>query len=74
MERTLKGREYTLSGLFKHIGKGNKLHVPLDCYSKAGVQTECTRQNKYEGCDPTNNKYATLTTEKKGYITLVQRY
>jgi len=70
----LKERKYTLSGLFRHIGKGNRLHVPLNCYSKAGVQVECTRQNKYEGCDPANNKYATLTTEKKGYITIVQRY
>lgn len=74
MERTLKGRSYTLSGLFKHIGKGNKLHVPLTCYTKQSIQVECTRQNKYEGCDPINNKYATSTTEKKGHITIIQRY
>ena len=74
MERTLKGRSYTLSGLFKHIGKGNKLHVPLDCYTANGVQVECTRQNKYAGCDPMNNRFATTTIEKKGYITIIQRY
>lgn len=74
MERTLKGRDYTLAGLFKHIGKGNKLHIPLDCYSKYAVRVECTRQNKYVGCDPLNNKYATTTNEKQGYITVTQRY
>lgn len=74
MERTLKYRQYTLSGLFKHVGKGNKLHVPLDFYTKKSVQVECTRQNKYEGCDPTNNKYATSTTDKKNHITIIQRY
>lgn len=74
MERTLKERKYTLTGLFRHVGKGNKLHVPLDCYSKSGVQVECTRQNKYAGCAPSNNKFATNTTEKVGYITIIQRY
>lgn len=74
MERTLNEKKYSYAGLFKHIGKGNKLHVSLDCYTKAGVQVECTRQNKYEGCDPMNNKYTTSTTEKVGYITIVQRY
>ena len=74
MERTLKEKVYSYAGLFKHVGKGNKLHVPLDCYAAGGVQVECTRQNKYAGCDPMNNKFATNTTEKKGYITIVQRY
>lgn len=74
MERTLKDRQYSISGLFKHIGKDNKVHVPLDCYTANSVQVECTRQNKYAGCDPMNNKFATTTTEKKGYITIIQRY
>ena len=74
MERTLKDKKYSISGLFKHIGKGNKLHVPLDCYTANSVQVECTRQNKYAGCDPMNNKFGTNTTERKGYITIIQRY
>lgn len=74
MERTLKGKVYSYAGLFQHVGKGNRLHVPLDCYTVGGVQVECTRQNKYAGCDPMNNKFTTNTTEKKGYITIVQRY
>ena len=74
MERTLKDKKYSISGLYKHIGKGNKLHVPLDCYTANSVQVECTRQNKYAGCDPMNNKFATTTTEKNGYITIIQRY
>lgn len=74
MERTLKGRDYSISGLFLHIGKGNKIHVPLNIYTKTSVQVECTRQNKYAGCYPMNNKFTTTTTEKKGYITIFQRY
>lgn len=74
MEITLKNRKYSYAGLFKHIGSGNKMHVPLDCYAVKGVQVECTRQNKYEGCDPMNNRYATTTKEKIGYITIIQRY
>lgn len=74
MERTLKGRDYTIAGIFKHIGKGNKLHVPLDYYSANSISVECTRQNKYAGCDPMNNKFATNTTEKKRHITIIQRY
>lgn len=74
MERILKDKKYSISGLFKHIGKGNKLHVPLDCYTANSVQVECTRQNKYAGCDPMNNKFGTNTTERKGYITIIQRY
>ena len=74
MERTLNGREYSLGGLFSHIGKGNRLHVPLSSYTKESVQTECTRQNKYAGCDPRNNKFTTTIREKVGYITIMQRY
>lgn len=74
MERTLKGRDYTIAGIFKHIGKGNKLHVPLDCYSANSISVECTKQNKYAGCDPMNNKFATTTKEKANYITIIQRY
>lgn len=74
MERTLKGRDYTIAGIFKHIGKGNKLHVPLDCYSANSISVECTKQNKYAGCDPMNNKFATTTKEKTNYITIIQRY
>ena len=74
MEKTLQGKQYSYAGLFKHIGSGNRLHVPLDSYSKSGVQIECTRQNKYAGCDPMNNKFATTTTERKGYVTIIQRY
>ncbi len=74
MERTLKNRQYSITGLFKHIGKGNKLHVPLDCYTPTSIQTECTRQNRYAGCDPMNNKFATTKKEKMGYITIIQRY
>lgn len=74
MERTLKERKYSITGLFKHIGAGNKLHVSLDCYTANSVTTECTRQNRYEGCDPMNNKFATTKKEKKGYITIIQRY
>lgn len=74
MERTLNSRQYSYAGLFQHIKKGNTLHVSLDCYSASGVQVECTRQNKYAGCDPKNNKYTTSTTEKKGYITIYRRY
>ncbi len=74
MERTLKGKQYSYAGLFKHIKKGEKLHVPLDCYTVTGVRVECTRQNKYAGCDPLNNKFATTTSEKAGYITIIQRY
>lgn len=74
MERTLKGKEYSYSGLFNHIGKGNKLHVPLSSYSKRMVQTKCSLFNQIEQCDPMNNKFATSTTEKDGYITITQRY
>lgn len=74
MERTLDERKYSYAGLFKHVGRGNKLHVSLQAYTKAGVQVECTRQNKYAGSGPTNNRYITLTTDKAGYITIVQRY
>lgn len=74
MERTLKGREYTLGGLFSHIGKGNMLHVPLSSYTKQSIQTECTRQNKYAGCKPYDNKFVTTMKEKVGYITIIQRY
>lgn len=74
MERTLKDRKYSITGLFKHIGAGNKLHVPLSCYTANSVTTECTRQNRYEGCDPMNNKFATTKKEKVGHITIIQRY
>ena len=74
MERTLKDRKYSITGLFKHIGKGNKLHVPLDFYTPTSIQTECTRQNRYAGCDHMNNKFATTKKEKAGYITIIQRY
>lgn len=74
MERTLKDRKYSITGLFKHIGAGNKLHVPLSCYTANSVTTECTRQNRYAGCDPMNNKFATTKKEKAGYITIIQRY
>lgn len=74
MERTLKDRQYSITGLFKHIGKGNKLHVPLTHYTANSVCTECTRQNRYAGCDPMNNKFATTKKEKAGYITIIQRY
>lgn len=74
MERTLKERSYSITGLFKHIGKGNKLHVPLSHYTANSVCVECTRQNRYAGCDPMNNKFATTKGEKKGYITIIQRY
>lgn len=74
MERTLKDRQYSITGLFKHIGKGNKLHVPLTHYTANSVCTECTRQNRYAGCDPMNNKFATTKKEKIGYITIIQRF
>ena len=74
MERTLKEKVYSYAGLFQHVGKGNRLHVPLDCYTVGGVQVECTRQNRYVGCDRANNKFTTNTTEKEGYITIFQRY
>ena len=74
MERTLKDRQYSITGLFKHIGAGNRLHVPLDCYTPTSIQTECTRQNRYAGCNPMNNKFATTKKEKAGYITIIQRY
>ena len=73
-ERTLKLREYSIRGLFKHIGAGNKLHVPLNLYKKFSVQVECSRRNEVERTDPMNNKYATSTTEKEGYIPIFQRY
>lgn len=74
MEITLKEKKYSYAGLFRHIGKGNKMHVPLDCYTASGVRVECTRQNKYAGCNPMNNKYGTTTIEKNGYITIIQRF
>lgn len=74
MEKTLKEKQYSYNGLFFHIGKGNKLHVPLTCYSKRMVQTTCSHRNRIEGCDPLNNKFATTTSEKEGYITIIQRY
>jgi hypothetical protein len=74
MERVLKGRCYSIAGLFMHIGAGNRLHVPLDCYTANSIQTECTRQNRYAGCKPMNNKFATSKKEKVGYITIIQRY
>lgn len=74
MQRILKDRQYTYAELFYHIGKGNKLHVPLDYYTASGVQVECTRQNKYAGCEPMNNKFSTTTKDKVGYITIYQRY
>ncbi|MES5168034.1 hypothetical protein ABVC73_05825 [Prevotella melaninogenica] len=37
MERTLKDRKYSITGLFKHIGAGNKIHCPVKLlYSKFG--------------------------------------
>lgn len=74
MERTLKGKTYSLAGLFMHIGAGNKLHVPISHYKLNSVAVECTRQNKYQGCDPMNNKFTTTIKEKLGYITIMQRY
>ncbi|EFA90884.1 hypothetical protein HMPREF0650_0096 [Hoylesella buccalis ATCC 35310] len=38
------------------------------------MQVECSRRNEVERTDPMNNKYATSTTEKEGYITIFQRY
>ena len=74
MERVLRERKYSITGLFKHIGAGNKIHVPLDCYTANSISTECTRQNRYAGCEPMNNKFATTKKEKTGYITIIQRY
>ena len=74
MERTLKDRQYSITGLFKHIGAGNKLHVPLTHYTANSISTACTRENKYAGCDPMNNKFTTTTKDKVGYITIMQRY
>lgn len=74
MEITLNERKYSNAELFMHIGKGNKLHVSLKRYSKTMLQVECSKQNKYAGCDPMNNKFTTSTIEKKGYITIAQRY
>ena len=74
MEKILKGRKYSYAGLFKIIGPGNYIHVPLENYSRACITIECSRQNKYAGCKPMNEKYATSSTLKKGYVTIYQRY
>ena len=74
MERTLKGHEKSYTELFADIGRGNYLHVPLSDYSKAAVQTECTRQNKYaQSPNILDKKFATSTSTKVGYITIYQR-
>ena len=74
MEKTLTGHEMSYTELFSNIGRGNYLHVPLDSYSKAGVQTECTRQNKYvQSPNFLDKKFATSTATKDGYITIYQR-
>ena len=73
MERVLKGHELSYSQLFENIGLGNYLHVPLSDYSKKAVYTECRRQNKYVQSKDMDNKFATSTKKKKGYITIYQR-
>ena len=73
MEKTIKKRELSYTALFNRIGVGNCLHVPLGMYSKAAIQTECTRQNKYAGCNSMDNKFTTSTRVKKGYLTIYQR-
>lgn len=73
-ERTLTEKKYSYNGLFCHLAKSEKLHVSLKCYSKGMVQTTCSHRNRIEGCDPLNNKFATSTTEKKGFITITRRY
>ena len=74
MEKTLTGHDMSYTELFSNIGKGNYLHVPLSDYSKAAVQTECTRQNKYaQSPNILDKKFATTTANKSGYITIYQR-
>lgn len=74
MEKIINEHEVSYSALFANVGVGNKLHVNLNAYTKNCVQVECTRQNKYAGCNPMNNKFSTNTVEKPGYITIYQRY
>ena len=74
MERTIDKHEVSYAALFAKIGKGNKIHVNLQAYSKGTIYTECHRQNRYANCSSMNNKFATSTTERPGYITIIQRY
>jgi hypothetical protein len=73
MEKTLKKHSLSYTQLFDNIGVGNYLHVLNTVYSKKAIQTECSRQNKYAGCNNLDNKFTTSTTIKKGYITIFQR-
>ena len=73
MDKEIKEHELSYSQLFEHVGVGNYLHVPTDKYSKAAIQTECSRQNKYAGCNNLDNKFTTSTTIKEGFVTIYQR-
>ena len=73
MENKLTGHTLSYSELFKNIGVGNYLHVPIEFYKKNAIQVECSRQNKYAGCNNLDNKFTTSTTLKKGYVTIYQR-
>ena len=73
MDNTLTGHTLSYAQLFESLKTGDYLHVPVDSYSKNAIQTECSRQNKYAGCNRFNNKYTTSTTLKKGYVTIFRR-
>jgi hypothetical protein len=73
MEKIIDEHNESYSQLFAMVGKGNYLHVNLKAYSKAALNTECTRQNKYAGCNSLDNKYVTTTQKRKGYLTIYQR-
>jgi len=74
MEKIVNEHELSYSDLFKNVGVGNYLHVSLDAYQATAVMTECTKQNKYAGSNPLNNKYVTTRKLKEGYITIYQRW
>lgn len=73
MDNTLTGHTLSYAELFEKLGVGKYLHVPIGSYSKNAIQTECSRQNKYAGCNRFNNKFTTSTTLKKGYVTIFRR-
>lgn len=69
------------SQLFNLISIGNSLHVKIGVYSLSTVRKECCLQNKIAKKPKIKckyailiNKFTTVTTEKKGYITIKRNW